>query len=126
MSEPIISPWIIYAINLGEHISFVAFLGTLICIGLYWIAAGLRYDHRGNKDAVDEANTIQKWTLPIGIVCLLLCVLIPSEEVCYQMLVASYVTPENINATIDGTENLAKRALELITDSVIKIIKEVK
>ena len=42
------------------------------------------------------------------------------------MLIASYVTPENINATIDGTENLAKRALGLITDSVIKIIKEVK
>lgn len=126
MSEPIISPWIIYAINLGEHISVVAFFGTLICFGLYWIATGLRHDYPNDKDAVAEAKTIQKWTLPIGIVCLLLCILIPSEEVCYQMLIASYVTPENINTTIDGTENLTKRALELITDSVIKIIKEVK
>lgn len=74
---------------------------------------------------IEEANTVQKWVVPIGIICLLLCILIPSEEVCYRMLIASYVTPENINATIDGSENLAKRALELITDSVIKIIKEV-
>ena len=126
MSEPIISPWILYAIHLGEHISVVAFFGTLICFGLWWISTGIKHNFHKDKDAIAEANTIQKWAIPTGIVCLLLCILIPSEETCYQMLVASYVTPENINATIDGTENIAKRALELITDSVIKIIKEVK
>ena len=125
MSEPIISPWIIYAIHLGKHISVVAFFGTLICFGLFWISTGIKHDFPKDKDAIAEANTIQKWAIPTGIVCLLLCILIPSEEVCYQMLIASYVTPENINATIDGTENLAKRALDLIVDSVIKIIKEI-
>ncbi len=125
MSEPIISPWLIYFINLVEHISFVSFLGTLICIGLCFISAGMKHDFRRDSDVVAEANTVLKWALPTGIICLLLTILIPSKETCYQMLVASYVTPETINATIDGAENIAKRALDLITDSVIKIIKEI-
>lgn len=126
MSEPIISPWLIYIISLGQPVEFVAFMGTIICIGLYWIAASVKAEKYHSEGDVAEANTVQKWVVPIGIVCLLLSVLIPTEETCYRMLIASHVTPENINATIDGTENLAKRALELITDSVIKIIKEVK
>lgn len=125
MSEPIVSPWLIYFINLVEHISFVSFFGTLICIGLCFISGCIKHDFHRDSDAVSEANTVIKWALPTGIVCLLLTILIPSKETCYQMLVASYVTPETINATIDGSENIAKRALDLITDSVIKIIKEI-
>ena len=125
MNEPIISPWLIYTIHISKHISFVSFIGTAICFGLYWIAANVKSEKYVTETDIEEANTVQKWVVPIGIICLLLCILIPSEEICYRMLIASYVTPENINATIDGSENLAKRALELITDSVIKIIKEV-
>jgi len=125
MNEPIISPWLIYMIHVGKHISFVAFISGVFCIGRYWIALSVLSERYANENDVAEAKTVQKWVVPIGIVCLLLTILIPSEETCYQMLIASQVTPENINATIDGTENLAKRALELITDSVIKIIKEV-
>ena len=126
MSEPIISPWLIYMISLGKPVSFVFFVGAVICGGLYFVAVNVRCSGYANEDDIAEAKTAQKWALPIGIVCLVLSVLIPSEEVSYRMLIASQVTPENINATIDGTENLAKRALELITDSVIKIIRETK
>ena len=126
MSEPIISPWLIYMIGLCKPVSFVFFVGAVICGGLYFIAVNVRSSGYANEDDIAEAKTFQKWTLPIGIVCLVLSVLIPSEEICYRMLIASQVTPENINATIDGTENLVKRALDLITDSVIKIIRETK
>lgn len=126
MNTPIISPWLIYMIHISKHISCVAFISTVICFGLYWLAVSVKSEKYVTEASIEEANTVQRWVVPIGVICILLCILIPSEEICYRMLIASHVTPENINATIDGTENLAKRALELITDSVIKIIKEVK
>ena len=89
MNEPIISPWLIYMISLGKPIGFVAFVGVVICIGLYWIAVGVRSERCATEDDIAEAKTVQKWTLPIGIVCLVLSIVIPSEEVCYRMLIAS-------------------------------------
>ncbi len=77
MSEPVISPWLICAINLGEHISFVAFLGAIICIGLCWMATGIKHDFHMDSDVVAGANAILKWAIPTGIVCLLLSILIP-------------------------------------------------
>ena len=126
MSEPIISPWLIYMIHISKHISFVAFISVVVSFGLYWVAASVKSEKYVTEDSIEEANTVQRWVVPIGIICILLCILIPSEETCYQMLIASQITPENIQTTVDGTENLVKRALDLITDSVIKIIKEVK
>lgn len=126
MNEPIISPWLIYMIHISKHVSFCSFIGVIFCIGLYWIAVSVLSERYVNENDAAEAKTVQRWVVPIGIICILLCILIPSEETCYQMLIASQITPENIQTTVDGTENLVKRALDLITDSVIKIIKEVK
>lgn len=55
-----------------------------------------------------------------GIVCTFISVLTPSKETCYQMMIASLVTKENIEMTAEA----GKEAVDYIIDSIDKLLDE--
>lgn len=58
--------------------------------------------------------------LIIGIICTFISILMPSKETCYQMMVASFITKENIEITAEA----GKEAIDYIVNSIDKLLDE--
>lgn len=104
MNEPIISPWIFYWMsvvdNLRSLIGFIGLLatGTTICFCLDWIV------QLGDKNYSVKYKQEIKLFACIGLVCAVLFALIPNEKTLTRMIIASYVTPQNIEI-VQGEAN---------------------
>ena len=137
MNEPIISPWLIYLINRVDDVSAMLFFGCLffgIAAVVCWVSGSKPDEVRfGFRKATPEEIAKEKDRdlkgKKLSLIAVILVVIncfIPSSKECWQMLVASKVTPATIQATGEVAEDVTKKALELITDSVIKIMQEAK
>ena len=135
--EPIISPWQIYFIDFADRLQFICICGVVICV-YYYVNLGCKIDELNDK--VVYATTTRKTrslTKIFACIFILLATFLPGQETVIKMIIASYLTPDNI-ATVgkyageavdmvgNYTENVTVKALDLITDSAIKIIKELK
>lgn len=60
---------------------------------------------------------LKKWKIPV-ILCIVVLLLIPSEETCYKMLIASQVTTEHIAD--------AKETIKEVADYIVESAKEIK
>ena len=119
--EPIISPWIIYGIEMLStvHIvlGFAMFASGIVSIffGLILIAS----------DSPEKARDIcqKKLWIPLTIFLVFgtLFVITPSRETGYKMLACSYLTTDNIK-TVGSTAN---DAIDTILDIIAKHINEV-
>lgn len=123
MNEPLINPWIFYWIDVVDNLvpyldkcAFVSLMGALwyaVSAFDYWITL---------KDGLQH---LLKKCLFCGIfliISLLLGVFIPSKETMYKMLIASQVTPHNLQVT----QEVANDLLDNIEERAIKLIQEVK
>ena len=135
--EPIVSPWLIYFIDFADRLQFICICGVVICV-YYYVNLGCKIDELNDK-VIYATNTRKTRNLTKIFACIfiLLLTFIPSQETSIKMLVAYYLTPDNIAAVgkyageaVDAagnyTEHVTVKALDLITDSAIKIIKEIK
>ncbi len=111
---PIISPWLFYLIGIGSKI--VTFFGWVggICL---LIGAGffiMKCITDGDESYKDVFWIKWKSWILIGLACCLMAVFIPSKETCYQMMVASMITSDNIEIT----KNSAKGLVDYIVDKI--------
>lgn len=118
MNEPIISPWIFYWMSVVDNlrilIGFIGFLaaGITICFCLDWIV----------MSCTNEANSVKykqkiKPLCCIALVCGVLSVLIPSQTTLTRMIVASYVTPQNIEIM----QGEANKSLDYLINKIIEV-----
>ena len=104
MNEPIISPWIFYWMSVVDNLrSLIGFIGlsatgTTICFCLDWIV------QLGDKNYSVKYKQEIKLFACIGLVCAVLFALIPNEKTLTRMIIASYVTPQNIEI-VQGEAN---------------------
>lgn len=119
MNEPIISPWIIYAINTFAGIRILFALIAIIC-GIIsennWVDSSDEFtDEKTRKHHRKIATRFS-----IASFCSILAiVLIPSKETAYEMLAARFITPSNIEK---GTE-VIKSSADYLADTIIRIQK---
>lgn len=111
MNEPIISPWLIYFIEVLS--SMEAFIALFILLYILWLVGFTL--HRKELPSIREV-------LPI-VVSTILIVLIPSKEIMYQMLIAY---PEFLLKSGETAEVVTKTTLDLITNSVVKVVEAIK
>ena len=98
--EPIINPWIFYLIELFAEIDSTAFIIAILGgIGLIAVIVS----SIDNWNAEDFRKLI-KWPAIITISGLVLMGLIPTEETIIKMLVASFITPNNIELGVEGVK----------------------
>jgi len=98
--EPIINPWIFYLIELFAEIDSTAFIiAVLGGIGLIAVIVFVI----DNWNAEDFRKLI-KWPAIITISGLVLMGLIPTEETMIKMLVASFITPDNVELGVEGVK----------------------
>ena len=107
----IINPWIFYLIDVLSglrEVSVVAIFMTiimLICIGIAiaWFKSEDSFYHSG-----DNASTVKALIQVLKKLSIVLCittsvfVVTPSEETMYKMLVAQYVTYENVDKATES------------------------
>lgn len=94
----VISPWIFYAISLLNRLSkALIVLLVVIVIGFCLYCDNVMNMYSDISLFFHERKkTIRKWFIAC-IICALGTVAIPSEETMYKMLVAKYVTYENVD-----------------------------
>lgn len=104
MNEPIISPWLIYLLDVSNDIKCTMFVVALAfgVLSLFVFCAD------------KEFTTQTKRALIIFIVATVLAIFIPGERTMYKMIIASYVTPANIQKAGDSIDAVIDRAIEKI------------
>lgn len=117
--NPIVNPLWFYVINvlstLNEVSHVLAFLSTassLLFVGLY-----IAESHEDEENQINFKIYV-KYSLICLVVSSILMILIPTKSVLYQMLVASYVTPDNIQIVQNNTVQFIQQ--------VVDALKEVK
>ena len=113
----IINPLWFYLISVSSNlqmacaiIAVFTFVIIFIDVLMYQILEDIGTDFKGWRSKL----------LIIGIICTFISILIPSKETCYQMMVASLVTKENIEMTAEA----GKEAVDYIVDSIDKLLDE--
>ena len=97
---PIINPWIFYLIELFAEIDSTAFIIAILGgIGLIAVIVS----SIDNWNAEDFRKLI-KWPAIITISGIVLMGHIPTEETMIKMLVASFITPNNIELGVEGVK----------------------
>lgn len=113
----IINPLWFYLINLSSNLQIVC--GVIACFALIIILISILM-YPMLEDMGAEFKGLRTKLVIIGIVCTFIGILAPSKETCYQMMVASLVTKENIKITAEA----GKEAVDYIVDSIDKLLDE--
>ena len=113
----IIYPLWFYLINVSSNLQIVC--GVIACFALIIILISILM-YPMLEDMGAKFKGLRTKLVIIGIVCTFIGILAPSKETCYQMMVASLVTKENIKITAEA----GKEAVDYIVDSIDKLLDE--
>ena len=98
--EPIINPWIFYFMSLADGFRDAGFVITIIAFGVGVIAL-VAYN-------IEEGGLMPwkylKWFVIAFIAGGAISILIPSQETITKMLVASFITPDNVELGVEGVK----------------------
>lgn len=109
--KPIISPLWFYLIDVGESISLVFIVVGFIVALIMTIALLSGMDYYTDEEYKKMLSKSKKWFL-IPIFMIIIGMLIPSSEAGYQMLIASLITPDNVDAAGGFIEDIINNIIE--------------
>ena len=112
---PIINPWLFYLVDTLDVLQ-IMFIFLVIALAIVIMFITLRIDGLGRdeKEEMKSAKRTRKIVISISILLLVAIPFIPSKETCYQMMIASQVTDNNI-----------QKAEDVIKDSVDYIFEKI-
>ena len=121
--EPIVSPWLIYGIEMLRYVNTVVVIGLTISAAVMFL---FMFDFVYSDDVSDGDKVAAKKNMwkpaVVAVILLAAWVIIPSRDTAYKMLMASYVTPNNIHMV--GNE--ANEAVSILLDNITNHMKELK
>ena len=95
--EPIINPWLIYAVNMcGDFKQVATIIAILIILPILIIGVSTTMEVK--EEDKKFYIRIEKYLIGAFVVLLFLSVAIPTKETCLAMLAVYYITPDNIQA----------------------------
>ena len=109
--KPIINPWLFYAVNFLVNLQDVCSIVLIVC-GV--VMAFLTLNGLGDEEKLKANKKTNKRLLVVSLLMLIVITFIPAEETCYQMMIASQVTGNNI-----------QKAEDVIKDSVDYIFEKI-
>jgi hypothetical protein len=121
MSEPIISPWIIYLIDVAHAVESLAMAGaTAAGVACVVLLFGVTFDSDDEFGALGR-KYVKRVAAALA-ACLLVLLLAPSRAALVGMVVANEVTYERV----EGAGELAGKAREAVRHDVLEIIEAVR
>lgn len=111
MSEPIISPWLIYLINLADNLRNVFIVGVVLSsLAFVTFTPGPFLSENERKQKAKGRKIAAIAFVIFG----LLSVFIPSQNVIYKMIAAEYITPANLEHGEDKIFQIIERCVESV------------
>lgn len=130
--EPIISPWAIYFINLVPNISQM--LNTIECVCIVVAVCSVVFralctddswetkeQHQRNAAFREQCWTFTKYSVPIGLIALVINTFIPSRDTMIAMAVANYITPDNLHGANEAIKTNIQDYINMIVDGINKV-----
>ena len=110
---PIISPWLIWIIGSFTAIKLICCIIATIAIFMVIITRSIS----ACKDDVSDTTystckKLSKRGLVLSVVCLLVAVFLPTKETAEKMIIASYITEDNVDLVVEK----AREAIDYIYD----------
>ena len=107
--EPIISPWIIYAISVLNSVKLIL---TVVCVvsSIVW---GMSL--AGNiLDEEEDVKILFKYSSIVFMICIIPIIIIPSKETMLTMLTLHYVTPDNLSLVQNNAIEFIQEVVEAL------------
>ena len=126
--EPIISPVLIYLIGISSNVqslcnvlAIVAILFAIMpsVIYLFVMTDACGYDDTQYTERL--CGKIIKNSLICAVISGVIASLIPSKEVATAMIVANYITPDNLQGTNDVIKSNLQDYVNIIVDGINKV-----
>ncbi len=111
--EPIINPWLIYAVNMCGDLKELAMIGAILIV-LPIVILGTDWSITISESDKKLYIKIEKYLIGILAVLLFLAVAIPTKETCLAMLAAYYVTPDNIQAVQGNIVDFVRQLVDVV------------
>lgn len=120
--EPVVSPWLIYGIEMLGSLNTISAIGCAIATIAFMAMFLFTYSTDVHEE--DRIATRKLLWIPatIAVILMLTSVFLPSRETAYKMLMTSYVTPNNIHTV--GKE--ANEAVGVLLDNITNHMKELR
>lgn len=116
--NPIVSPLWFYLIGVTANLKmFLGTVGWILLAPCIFIIMFTVLDST-TEDVCKKWKSLKKFIF-LGLLCLFFNYAIPTETACYQMMAASMITPNNIEAIGTATENV----VDYIIDSADKLLE---
>ena len=113
MAEPIISPWLIYAIDILNSISNAANIVCWLSLAAFSV---ILFGNLIGLDLTDEFihdyARVYKRIAVVFLASFLVATIVPNKQTSYEMLAASYVTPANVEHAADILSRFADKILK--------------
>lgn len=111
--KPIINPWLFYLVDVIDSFRFTIFLLLI----MFTVGFGVQVviENNNEEDEVKVIKAIKKMCIVLTL-GLTFSSFIPSKKTCYQMMVASQVTEENVKKA----ENVIKDSVDYIFEKINK------
>lgn len=121
MNEPIISPWIFYLLGILKPLETLFGVMTICALGVAAFVAIC-----GNDEQIENIPSKIKKSLILAAIAFIMAILIPTPSTVVKMIIASKVTPANLQMVKDESTDIADKVFSRIEGSTINIIKEIK
>lgn len=119
--KPVINPAVIYLINLMGSLRVALIVGAVIFMVLT-IFCAINYvdcSEGSSEESKQSAKDFFRWSkrfLVCFVITVVLIAFVPSKDTCTEMLVASYVTPNNIDTGVEKTKELVDYIVDKIRE----------
>lgn len=107
--EPIISPWIIYAVQLLDNLH-----GVCMVLFVLSVSASVILALPVIVDDEDLPKKYLKKTVIIAAVCGGMASIIPNKETMITMIAVSYITPDNIQMVQGNVVEFIRQIIEAV------------
>lgn len=102
--KPIINPWLFYAVNFLVNLQDVCSIVLIACgVAIAFRAFNGLIDD--DEEKLKDNKKTNKRLLVVSLSMLIVITFIPAKETCYQMMIASQVTDNNIQKAEDVIKN---------------------
>lgn len=114
--KPIINPWLFYIVDVIGNFKSACFGIILILVIGFGATVLIEVGETSDELELDEVKVIKTLKKIVIVVALLITfdMFLPSKKTCYQMIISSQVTEENV-----------KKAEDVIKDSVDYIFEKI-
>ena len=114
--KPIINPWLFYAVNFLVNLQDVCSIVLIVCgVVMAFLTLNVLVDE--DEEKLKANKKTNKRLLVVSLSMLIVITFIPAKETCYQMMIASQVTDNNIQKAEDVIKNSVDYIFEKLKES---------